>query len=318
MKVSRSVAGHEPRTEITSPVREDRGDMIDQQVSTDAVTTNGAQLPVPPKISAVGVERCFGTGNERLHALGPFDLEVAEGEFVCIVGPSGCGKSTFLRLVADLLRPTSGRITLRSRTAGNAIAVVFQDYAVYPWKRVLDNVRFGLDAAGVPRKEGNKRARHYLAKLGLADRERSYPDTLSGGMKQRVAIARALAVEPEILLMDEPFAALDAQMRQIMQEELLQLWQADRRTVLFVTHSLDEAILLGDRVVVMSARPGRLVKSVPVPFPRPRDAAVRNTEAFAALRDELWQLLREEVESQFRTAGRAPTVPNASDEGEVS
>ena len=212
------------------------------------------------------------------------------------MGPSGCGKSTFLRIVAGLVNPSSGEVDLTTRSERSPTAVVFQDYSIYPWKRVIDNVRFGLDLQGMPRKEGNEVARHYLAKLGLADRARAYPAQLSGGMKQRVSIARALAVEPEILLMDEPFAALDAQMRLVLQDELLALWQADRRTVVFITHSLEEAILLGDRVVVMSARPGRIIASKAVPFSRPRDSEeVRSSPEFGALHQELWDLLRTEV-----------------------
>jgi NitT/TauT family transport system ATP-binding protein len=248
------------------------------------------------KIAARGVERWFGQGGTRIRALGPFDLDVAEGEFVCVVGPSGCGKSTFLRIVAGLIRPSAGDVTIDRRSDTATTAMVFQDYSVYPWKKVLDNVRFGLDIAGVPKREGNQRARAYLAKLGLLDRAGAYPDTLSGGMRQRVSIARALVVEPEILLMDEPFAALDAQLRAVMQEELLALWQSDRRTVLFVTHSLEEAVLLGDRVAVMSARPGTLLESVEVPFGRPRDADIRSSPEFAALQGRLWDMLRIEVE----------------------
>ena len=255
-------------------------------------------------ISAKGVERSFGDGNAVVHALGPLDITIGDGEFVCIVGPSGCGKSTFLRMVAGLVQPSVGTIELTKRGSGQPTAVVFQDYSIFPWKKVLDNVRFGLDVAGVPKKEGNERAMRYLTSLGLADRASSYPDTLSGGMKQRVAIARALAVEPEILLMDEPFAALDAQMRQILQDELLQLWQTDRRTVLFVTHSLEEAILLGDRVLMMSARPGTIVASREVPFPRPRGAEVRRSPEFAALQAELWELLRHEVDAHLAASGR--------------
>ena len=250
------------------------------------------------KISAVGVERYFGRGGDRVHALGPLDLEIRDGEFVCLVGPSGCGKSTFLRMVGGLINPSEGQVLISSRSE-HPTATVFQDYSIYPWKRVIDNVRFGLDLAGVKRKEGTERARAYLDKLGLGDRARSFPDTLSGGMKQRVAIARALAVEPEILLMDEPFAALDAQMRQVLQDELLALWQADQRTVLFITHSLEEAILLGDRVLVMSSRPGRIVASKEVPFPRPRSAEIRSSPEFAALQGELWDLLRAEVDAHL-------------------
>lgn len=269
--------------------------------------THVASPPVPPgaKISAQAVERFFGVGDKRVHALGPLDIDIAEGEFVCLVGPSGCGKSTFLRMVAGLIRPSAGQIDLAARGTGQPTAMVFQDYSIYPWKKVLENARFGLDVAGVHKKEGNERAMKYLARLGLADRANAYPGALSGGMKQRVAIARALAVEPEILLMDEPFAALDAQMRQILQDELLMLWQADQRTVLFVTHSLEEAILLGDRVLVMSARPGRILASKEVPFPRPRLAEVRNSPEFRALQAELWDLLRAEVEAHLAQVRQA-------------
>jgi NitT/TauT family transport system ATP-binding protein len=262
--------------------------------------------PAAGKIVARAVERHFGAGSTRVLALGPFDLTIADGEFVTIVGPSGCGKSTFLRLVAGLVRPSAGTIEIQTRDrteanggAHNATAMVFQEYSIFPWKTVRDNVRLGLDIAGVRKREGNARALEYLTKLGLADRAKSRPDTLSGGMKQRVAIARALAVEPEILLMDEPFAALDAQLRTVLQEQLLELWQSDQRTVVFVTHSLEEAILLGDRVVVMSARPGRLLKSVDVPFPRPRSAEIRHTPEFVALQAELWDLLRREVDAHL-------------------
>lgn len=258
----------------------------------------------PVKISARAVERHFGGGKDRaIHALGPLDLDIVDGEFVCIVGPSGCGKSTFLRMLAGLIRPSDGEIEIAVRSTGHATAMVFQDYSIFPWKKVIDNVRYGLDVEGVPKKQGNERAMTYLRKLGLGDRSKSYPDTLSGGMKQRVAIARALAIEPEILLMDEPFAALDAQMRQILQNELLALWEADRRTVVFITHSLEEAILLGDRVLVMSSRPGRIIAEKHVPFERPRPDALRGSVEFAELSAELWELLRAEVETDLATTG---------------
>jgi NitT/TauT family transport system ATP-binding protein len=255
--------------------------------------------PDGTKISARNVERHFGAGQSRIEALGPFDLDIADGEFVSIVGPSGCGKSTFLRVVAGLIRPTAGTIEIRTRDAGNPTAMVFQEYSIYPWKTVLDNVRLGLDIAGVPKKDSNDRALRYLTKLGLADRARDRPEALSGGMKQRVAIARALAVEPDVLLMDEPFASLDAQMRTVLQEQLLELWQTDRRTVVFITHSLEEAILLGDRVIVMSARPGRLLESVEVPFDRPRSGDIRLTPEFVNLQAGLWDLLRREVDAHL-------------------
>ncbi|NKY33112.1 ABC transporter ATP-binding protein [Nocardia speluncae] len=265
-------------------------------------TTDLSDSPLP-KIVADGVERSFGSGKGSVHALGPMDISIDEGEFVCIVGPSGCGKSTFLRIVAGLLPPSMGKVSVAAKSAHPA-SMIFQDYGIYPWKTVEANVRFGLDVQGVRKSEGRRRARSWLEKMRIAEFADVYPAQLSGGMRQRVSIARALASEPEILLMDEPFAALDAQLRTILQEELLELCQAERRTVLFVTHSLEEAIILGDRVVVMSARPGRILAERRSPFPRPRSAAVRDAPEFAAFKAELWELLRDEVEAGQGSAGR--------------
>ncbi|MFJ3708898.1 ABC transporter ATP-binding protein [Streptomyces sp. NPDC090053] len=250
--------------------------------------------PSAPKLHAASVTRTFGRGRTALNALGPVDLDIAPGEFTCIVGPSGCGKSTLLRIAAGLLRPSTGELSIRTASTRPA-AMIFQDYGIYDWKDVLANVRFGLDIQRVPRKEADRRARDWLARMGLADFADAYPGALSGGMRQRVAIARALAVEPEILLMDEPFAALDAQLRTILQDELLDLTQTTRTTTLFITHSLEEAIVLGDRVLVMSARPGRIIAERRPPFPRPRTGDLRSTPEFSALKAELWELLRGEV-----------------------
>lgn len=253
-----------------------------------------------PAIEISGVSCAFATRRGTLRALGPIDLEVTAGEFLGIVGPSGCGKSTLLRLIAGLASPTSGQIVLRtSGRSRTPIALVFQDYGIYPWKTVEANVRFGLDLTGVRKSEGRERARHWLQRLGLADVADFYPAQLSGGMRQRVSIARALAVEPEVLLMDEPFAALDAQLREILQEDLLALCQADQRTVLFVTHSLEEAIVLSDRVAVMTARPGRILDFAEIDLPRPRESQVRETAAFGQIRRQLWDLLRHEVDVQM-------------------
>lgn len=250
--------------------------------------------PPYPKLEATGLTRVFGRAPHPLDALGPLELAVAHGEFVCVVGPSGCGKSTLLRIAAGLLRPSTG--TLRIRTSSpRPAAMIFQDYGIYDWKSVRANVRFGLDVQRVPRREANARADAWLARMGLADFADAYPATLSGGMRQRVAIARALAVEPELLLMDEPFAALDAQLRTILQDELLDLTQTTRTTTLFITHSLEEALVLGDRVLVMSARPGRIIAEHRPPFPRPRTGAVRTAPEFTALKSELWDLLRREA-----------------------
>ncbi|MCG2621312.1 ABC transporter ATP-binding protein [Arthrobacter sp. I2-34] len=232
------------------------------------------------------------------------DAEIESGEFVCIVGPSGCGKSTFLRIVAGLIPPSEGVLSLGS-DGGQAplAAVVFQDYSIFPWKTVEANVRFGLDLLRVPRHEADTRVERSLSRLGLTEFRKAYPGTLSGGMRQRVSIARALVTEPQVLLMDEPFAALDAQLRHLLQDELLELWQEDRRTVLFITHNLDEALLLGDRVLVMSARPGRIVGEFKVPFERPRSGDIRRSPEFAAMESEIWDLLRSEVAAGIPATG---------------
>ncbi|GGQ57264.1 ABC transporter ATP-binding protein [Streptomyces asoensis] len=247
-----------------------------------------------PKLSAHDLTRTFGRGPGAVDALGPVELSIPTGEFACVVGPSGCGKSTLLRIAAGLLRPSTGTLEIRTASPRPA-AMIFQDYGIYDWKTVRANVRFGLDVQRVPRRTADARVDDWLARTGLGDFADAYPATLSGGMRQRVAIARALAVEPEVLLMDEPFAALDAQLRTILQDELLELTQATRTTTLFITHSLEEAIVLGDRVLVMSARPGRIIAEHRPPFPRPRTGDIRATPQFTALRGELWDLLRREA-----------------------
>ncbi|NGN69093.1 ABC transporter ATP-binding protein [Streptomyces sp. A7024] len=259
----------------------------------------GEPHPTPPKLTAQALTRTFGRGPKAVEALGPLDLDIPEGEFTCIVGPSGCGKSTLLRIAAGLLRPSAGELAIQATTPRPA-AMIFQDYGIYDWKTVLANVRFGLDIQGTPRREGDDRARGWLARMGLTDFADAYPATLSGGMRQRVAIARALAVEPELLLMDEPFAALDAQLRTILQDELLELTQTTRTTTLFITHSLEEAIVLGDRVLVMSARPGRIIAERRPPFERPRSGDVRSAPEFTELKSELWALLRGALEESSR------------------
>lgn len=265
--------------------------------TTTALAANAAfaDAPASAKILVREVVKLFGRG-ETVHALGPVDLVVEAGEFVCIVGPSGCGKSTLLRIIAGLTNPSAGTIEIaHSDREAVCTAMVFQDHGVYPWKTVEANVRLGLDIARVRRAEANVRVKDWLRRMHLTDFADMFPRTLSGGMRQRVAIARALVLQPEVLLMDEPFAALDVQLRTLLQEELLQLWQEDQRTVVFVTHSIDEALLLGDRVLVMSARPGTLLREFRVPFERPRSPELRGTPEFAALEQEIWSLLRHEV-----------------------
>jgi NitT/TauT family transport system ATP-binding protein len=269
------------------------GQTIRAAEQTDLKTAPDARQPA---IEIAGISKRFVTRGRVVDALGSTDLTISEGEFVCVVGPSGCGKSTLLRILANLIRPTTGQVTLRQSVAGSALfAVVFQDYSVFPWKTVEDNVAFGMRMSGSARREARLRAHEWIRRLGLSGFEKAFPATLSGGMNQRVAIARALALDPEILLMDEPFAALDAQLREVLQEELLAQWEEKSRTAVFVTHSLDEAILLGDRIVLMSRRPGRIRRVFEVPFGRPRDPKIRATEAFGMLREEIWEALRDDV-----------------------
>lgn len=217
-------------------------------------------------------------------ALSGISLAVADSEFVSVLGPSGCGKTTLLRIVAGLETPTSGTITLDGeRIAGPSprMAMIFQEYSLYPWRTVIDNIEFGLEIRGMTREERKKRAIEYLDLVGLRDFAGRFPYELSGGMRQRVAVARALAIDPAILLMDEPFGALDAQTRNRLQRELLDIWEKTRKTVLFVTHSVDEAVYLSDRIVVLTPRPGRIREIVPIRLPRPRE---RTDVEFARIR----------------------------------
>jgi NitT/TauT family transport system ATP-binding protein len=238
---------------------------------------------------------------DRLRALDGVTLAVAEGEFVSIVGPSGCGKTTFLSVVDGLVPATAGRILVDGVAVtrpGSDRAVVFQDASLLPWRTVLGNVRYGLECLRVARREARERAAHFVALVGLAGFEHSYPHELSGGMQQRVNLARALVMDPKILLMDEPFAALDAQTREAMQEELLRIWKAAGKTVLFVTHQIDEAIFLSDRVIVFSARPGRVRASVAVDIERPRALRLKREPRFHALEDRIWTLIHDEAAAE--------------------
>lgn len=248
-------------------------------------------------IRVVGLTKRFETPAGPVEALRDVSLSVAGGEFCCLVGPSGCGKTTFLRILAGLETPSGGTLEIQAPDPRRpATAVVFQETSIFPWMTVLDNAAFGLEARGVPRGEREHRTLPLLRKVGLTRFQGAYPHQLSGGMKQRVSIARAFVTEPQILLMDEPFAALDAQNRMLLQDELVRLWEETRTTVVFITHSLEEALLLGDRIVVMTAQPGRIKDVIPVPFGRPRDTRrVRATETFGRLAVDLWKILEDEV-----------------------
>jgi ABC-type nitrate/sulfonate/bicarbonate transport system ATPase subunit len=241
-----------------------------------------------------GVERRF----DNTLALQATDLDVTENDFITILGPSGCGKSTLLRIIAGLDQPTAGEVLLdgqRITGPGADRGMVFQSYTLFPWLSVRDNVCFGLAERGMAREEQLHIADGFITKVGLRGFEHHYPKQLSGGMQQRTAIARALANGPRMLLMDEPFGALDHQTREQMQELLLGIWEAERKTVLFVTHDIDEAVFMGSRVVVMSARPGRIKLNEPVDLPHPRHYAVKTTPTFVALKASLTEQVRVEV-----------------------
>lgn len=226
-------------------------------------------------------------------------LDIQQGEFVSIVGPSGCGKSTLLDLIAGLTKPSSGQILLSGKQItqpGLDRGIVFQQYALYPWLTALENIEFGLEAKGVDKKTRREKAQYYLQLVGLSGFEKHYPNELSGGMKQRVAIARSLAYEPEILLMDEPFAALDAQTRETLQEELIKIWQSSKKTIVFITHSIDEAIFLSQRVAIMTSRPGRFKEIIDIPASlKAKDEDIRSTAEYGKIRHQIWSLLSEEV-----------------------
>lgn len=225
-------------------------------------------------------------------------FEVFPSEFISLVGPSGCGKTTFLRILDGLIPRDEGEILLDGKAVikpGPDKGFVFQDSSLLLWRTVVDNVILGLELQGIDKKTARKKAEHYIALVGLKGFEQHYPHELSGGMQQRVNLARALIVDPEILLMDEPFASLDAQTREIMQAELLKMWRQTRKTVIFVTHQIEEAIYLSDRVVVFSARPAKIREIVKVDLPRPRSLAVKRSQPFLDLADHVWNLIQDEV-----------------------
>ncbi|WP_420394146.1 ABC transporter ATP-binding protein [Acuticoccus sp.] len=252
----------------------------------------------PPKLEVRNVSKSYGRGGgDAIRVVDGLDLAVPDLEFLAILGPSGCGKSTLLRLIDGLVPPDSGAILLDGRdvtgtVGGEGRGMVFQSFDLFPWRTTLGNVEFGLEAQSVSRAERRDIAQHYIDMVGLGGFEAAYPHELSGGMQQRVGLARALAIKPNILLMDEPFGALDVQTRDILQDELLRIWNQERKTVLFVTHSIEEALYLADRVAVITPRPARVDRLIPVPFGRPRGEDVKADPAFVDLRQTIWHTLK--------------------------
>ena len=249
------------------------------------------------KLKIDNVYKEYQGRNGKTIALNGVNLDIKENEFICVVGPSGCGKSTLLNIIAGLLEPTSGTVMLDGKViegTGVERGVVFQQYALFPWRTVLKNVMFPMEMKKVPKDEAEAIARKYIKSVGLEGFEKSYPKELSGGMKQRVAIARAYAANPEVLLLDEPFGALDAQTRVQLQTELLETWEKEKKTCFFITHDVDEAIILAQRVIIMSARPGRIKKIVDIDIPYPRTQATKTDPRFLELKSEIWNQVYQE------------------------
>ncbi len=258
------------------------------------------------KVRVKNLSKYYDSSQKRTVALDNVSLDIGQGEFLCLLGPSGCGKSTLLRILAGIYEQSEGQVEFCHPPAKGvpANSMVFQEYALFPWRNVIDNVAFGLENLGIPRDQRYQVSRRFLEKVGLSDFEHAYPHQLSGGMKQRVSIARAFATDPDILLMDEPLGALDAQTRNILQEELMRIWEESRKTVVYVTHSIEEAILLGDRIAVFTARPGRIKAIYDVDIERPRSQELRTDHRFAELYNDIWHCLREEVERTMKEMGK--------------
>ncbi|MBQ4075571.1 MAG: ABC transporter ATP-binding protein [Clostridia bacterium] len=249
------------------------------------------------RVKIDNVRKVFNGRNGEMVALNGVSLDIMDNEFICVVGPSGCGKSTLLNIIAGLTEPTSGKVYCNGKEVtgtGTDRGVVFQQYALFPWLTVKKNVMFALEMRGIKGKDAEAEAMKYLEMVDLAKFANSYPKELSGGMKQRVAIARAYAAEPEVLLMDEPFGALDAQTRTQLQSELLETWQKKRKTCFFITHDVDEAIVLAQKVIIMSARPGRIKEIVDITIPYPRTQETKMSPEFMELKNHIWSQVYQE------------------------
>ena len=251
------------------------------------------------KLEVCGICKSFTHGRgESVEVLRDISLSVGELEFVTLIGPSGCGKSTFLRIVDGLTPCDAGTIRISGQIVSGTrpeLSMVFQNFDLFPWRTTRENVEFGLEVKGWAKPDRRELSRRYIEMVGLSKFEDSYPHQLSGGMQQRVGLARALAVQPEILLMDEPFGSLDVQTRDLLQDELLRIWEKERKTVLFVTHSIEEAIYLADRIVVFTPRPTSVDREIKIPFSRPRDESLKSSQAFLDLRREIWAVLKKNV-----------------------
>jgi len=252
----------------------------------------------PTKLHIHNVSKTYRSDGQEVLAIDEIDLKIKNKEFATILGPSGCGKSTLLRIVAGLIKPTKGIVRLDGNVItrpGQDRGMVFQSYTLFPWLTVTENIQFGLEISGMPKTKQERIAQEFVEKVGLKGFEKTYPRGLSGGMKQRVAIARALANNPAILLLDEPFGALDAQTRALMQELLTQIWEELHKTILFVTHDVEEAIFLSDRVFIMTARPGKIKAEIDISLERPRNYEIKATESFLNLKKQALALIREEA-----------------------
>jgi NitT/TauT family transport system ATP-binding protein len=274
-----------------------------------APTPSAGSQPAPVHVSLKAVTKVFPglQGGKPVHALGPIDLDLRQGEFFSVVGPSGCGKSTLFEIIAGLSKPTEGSVQFEGRPIGDdvpdGVGVVFQEDASFPWLTVRQNIEFGLIGLSLSKSEAQGRLAHVLDLTGLKDFERSYPSQLSGGMRQRVCIARTLVKQPRLILLDEPFGALDQQTRLLMGDEVLRLWRKTGATIFLITHALDEAAMLSDRVGVMSARPGRLMDVIETGWSRDRDSRVIEDERFGAVTARIWRTLRQESQAVAAAKG---------------
>jgi NitT/TauT family transport system ATP-binding protein len=272
----------------------------------ESLPTESALSGSTYKLELRNVCKVYTRANSSTEVLRDVSLQVSSNEFICLVGPSGCGKTTLLRIIDGLIPASSGSVVIDGRVVtrpGPDRGFVFQQDSLFPWRSVRGNVQFGLEIQGVGKQEMNRKVQHFIKLVGLEDFQEHYPHELSGGMRQRANLARALAVGPDILLMDEPFAALDAQTREFMQAELLKIWSQEKRTVVFITHQIEEACFLADRVVVMGARPGRIKEILEIQIPRPRQLQVKRTPTFIAYVDRIWSHIEQEVKGSFVSVG---------------